>query len=675
MRQVESAADGAVAADGSTGHRADIDGLRALAVGGVILFHFGVGVPGGYAGVDVFFVISGFLISRILFRQAGNGHLALVHFFERRVRRVFPACAVTIVCTLVAGWFLLQPAELVSLARAAIAQAWLVSNFHFAKGAGYFDASMELQPLLHMWSLAVEEQFYLVFPFAIAAAQRGGTRALRRMSIAGLLLSLMIGAWMSMRWHDASFYWPFGRAWEFLAGTLLALPHAPYFRNPAARNVASLVGILAICTVFAIPAPATWRGIAAVAAACAGAVMIIEAGNERRDGIGSRVLSARPLVAIGVISYSLYLVHWPIAAFMRAIGSSTLDGAWPAVGIFLTLVLGTTSWALVERPFRRGLGAGSVPATAVMLATGVAAILALGTWFVDGKGLPGRPIARAGGSSSNRIPQEFGNVSTQDTRDGRLPRLGACGGTAPVFALWGDSHGLAISRTVAAAAQAHGLCGIAALRPAMVPLLATWRPASREEHRAWNDAAWEAIRRSGAQHVLLVARWSINVDGRENGDVDSLVTDEEAAIVDRSSARASMVRGFRRTLAAIREAGMDAWILLEPPQLVLTPSQCAARRLYGGVLPARCVDTDRFLATQATIQGVIAELGDMPGVHLVNLGRPCLDADPHESDFADRDHLSPEGADRMLGGIFDGLMESIARTSPRATRRTGGASP
>ena len=647
------------------GHRPDIDGLRALAVGGVVLFHFGLGVPGGFAGVDVFFVISGFLITRIVLGQAAAGTFSMARFMERRVRRIFPACAVTVLACLAAGWFLLQPAELVALARAALAQAALVANFHFARGTGYFDPAAELQPLLHTWSLAVEEQFYLVFPLLLAAFAARGTAALRSGMAKVGAASLAVAVVMAVAAPTAGFYLPFGRAWEFLAGALLALPHAAAFTTARGRSVASLAGLAAIVGAYVLPAALLASPLACLAAAalgCAGAVLVIEAGMSAGDGAGTRVLGIAPLRAIGIVSYSVYLVHWPIAAFMRTVGDGALAGWWAPAGVAATLVLGTLSWRFVERPFRQGLGAGNGRASALLFACGTAMTVGVAAWFVAAKGLPARPIAVAAGPAAERVPRDFATESTDRMRPDRLPelRMGACGdGAAPAFAVWGDSHGMAISRTLDAAARAHGLCGIAALRPATAPLLGTWRSTGAADQRDWNDAAWRVIRDAGVHDLILVARWSINVDGRADGALDTLLTDAEARTTDRAGARGAVERGFARTVGAARAAGMDVWILLEPPTLELTRSQRAARRLYLGGADEALVDAARHAEFQRTVRAIVGALR-RPGVHVVDLADTCLAGTARESDWNDADHLSPDGAERLLRGTIDAMLERIA---------------
>lgn len=644
---------------GGSAHREDIDGLRAIAVTGVLVFHFGAGMPGGFTGVDVFFVISGYLITRSVLVQVERGRFSVAQFLERRIRRIFPACAVAVIGCLIAGCMLMQPADLASLGRSAIAQATLVANFHFAREAGYFEPAADLQPLLHTWSLAVEEQFYLLFPPLLARSASSSVIRTRALIMVAAAVSITVAIAMSLWWPVPGFYWPFGRAWELLAGAAIALPRRSWIREPIGRDIASLAGLAMIGAAYLAQSDSPIGRLGMAAAACMGGVLVIEAGGTRADSLGSRLLSVRPLRALGIVSYSVYLAHWPIAAFLRLCVGHGLATGWAVAGVAASIAVGACMWALVERPFRYRLGAGSARWTVALLLAGSTAIIAPGAWISQSGGLPGRPIVAAAGPDAPRVPREFATDSADDVREDRLPRMGDCGAAGPSFAVWGDSHAMALSRTIDAAARDRGLCGIAVMRPATAPLLGTWRLRPGLEQRAWNDAAWSAISRTGVRHVILIARWSVNIDGRPEGPLDTLLVDVADSAPTPETARASAKRGLGRTIDAIRASGMQAWICLEPPQLALSRSQRAVRLLYLGSEAGRGIDMERHAELQRGVRALIATVERREGVHVVDLAAPCAVTASIE-DWNDQDHLSPAGAERVLRPTLDRLMERLA---------------
>jgi peptidoglycan/LPS O-acetylase OafA/YrhL len=203
-------------------YRAEIDGLRAVAVLSVLFFHANIGVSGGYVGVDVFFVISGYLITGLILKECDRGTFRIVEFWERRVRRIVPVLTVVVLSCLVAGWFLLLPLDFKELGQSVVAQAMLLSNVYFWRESGYFAQAAEVKPLLHTWSLAVEEQFYLIYPVALVALTRLSRKALVATIVFLCSVSLILSIYSSYRHPSANFYLLPTRAWELLMGSFLA---------------------------------------------------------------------------------------------------------------------------------------------------------------------------------------------------------------------------------------------------------------------------------------------------------------------------------------------------------------------------------------------------------------------------------------------------------------------
>ena len=372
-------------------YRPDIDGLRAIAVLLVVASHLRVPwFSGGYIGVDVFFVISGYLISSIIMPQIATGTFSLLNFYERRVRRIFPALIVMLAATIPFAWHFLLPTEMTAYARSLLAAVFACSNLLLWSWHGYFDTANEFKPLLHTWSLGVEEQFYLIFPILLLLlARRRNPRVVKTTICILTAVSFAAACIVVHRNPHAAFFNIFLRAWELFLGVILSQKYLPTLRTPIARNLVSGAGLLAILIPATLyTADTTFPGLTALPP-CLGACLIIAAG-ETGPSLTSRILSVRPFVFFGLISYSLYLWHWPVqvfANFHHIQTCSPLSCDAPIshtaqLGIFvLSIILATLSWRFVETPFRKGqlrptrralfltrrLAAGLVAASAIAL--------------------------------------------------------------------------------------------------------------------------------------------------------------------------------------------------------------------------------------------------------------------------------------------------------------------
>ena len=286
-------------------YRADIDGLRAIAVLPVVLYHAGFGFPGGFVGVDVFFVISGYLITSLILKDANTGAFSLATFWERRVRRILPPLLPVLAVSFIAGWFWMLPVDFRNLGGATAAQSVMMANVWFWTQGGYFNTSSDTEPLLHLWSLAVEEQFYVLFPLLLVALRR------YRISTVGVLLALAAGSFalsavLVFIDTSAAFYLMPTRAWELLLGALLCF--APQSTAPRRwlAEIAALLGLVIIVAVSRVYTVGTPFPGAAALPPCLGAMLVIWAGSGTSTLTG-RLLAAFPLRSIGLISYSLYL--------------------------------------------------------------------------------------------------------------------------------------------------------------------------------------------------------------------------------------------------------------------------------------------------------------------------------------------------------------------------------
>ncbi|MDO8450422.1 MAG: acyltransferase family protein [Rhodoferax sp.] len=358
-------------------YRPDIDGLRAIAILSVVIYHaFPTHLRGGFVGVDVFFVISGFLISSIIFRSLQRGDFSFGEFYARRVRRIFPALILVLAASYTIGWFVLLPDEFKQLGKHMAAGAGFVQNIVLHQEAGYFDTASELKPLMHLWSLSIEEQFYLVFPLLIWGAWRLGLNAL---SVALLLILLSFGLNLGGIERNATkvFFMPHTRFWELLAGSVLAYVqlfksaplaywlqrcvfHPLVFRHPPAaerrdailNNLLAFGGLLLIvAAVFGLHKGKLYPGGWALFPVL-GACLLILAGSGA--WVNRKILANRWVVFVGLISYPLYLWHWPLLSFARLMEGETPSRNIRMAVVALSFVLAWLTYRMLERPLRRG---------------------------------------------------------------------------------------------------------------------------------------------------------------------------------------------------------------------------------------------------------------------------------------------------------------------------------
>jgi peptidoglycan/LPS O-acetylase OafA/YrhL len=361
----------------SHSYRPDIDGLRALAVAVVVVFHaFPRLLPGGFVGVDVFFVISGFLITGIILGAQARGEFTFRDFYRRRIARIFPALAVVVAASLVIGWLVMLASDFRRLGTSAAAAGVFGANVAFWRESGYFDVVAARKPLLHLWSLGVEEQFYLVWPPLLVLAARLRWNAGVVIGSVGLL-SLGVSLATTGSQPDAAFFLPFARMWELALGAFLAWRQQEgrlaFAVRPDIMSGIGLALIAASCVfIDAGDAFPGWLALLPVA----GAALLVSAGPAA--WVNAKLLSLRPVVFIGLISYPLYLWHWPLLAFARGRTPDELGTVHRFVLIAVSAVLAWATYEFLERPIRSGRFARAAWRTpALVAALSVATITAL----------------------------------------------------------------------------------------------------------------------------------------------------------------------------------------------------------------------------------------------------------------------------------------------------------
>lgn len=498
-------------------YRPDIDGLRALAVLLVVIFHADLGaVKGGYIGVDVFFVISGFLITSLLLADLRNGTFELLSFWERRIRRILPALLVVTLFTLLAGWFIYLPKDYEILGQQAASQSVFSSNFLFYSLTGYFATGGSTKPLLHTWSLAVEEQYYLFFPFLIALLFKFVRAKIVYILIALMVASFAASVWAVARYPDAAFYLLPFRAWELLIGSLLAfVPVKEAARRGWLNEVLAFAGVIAIVAPgFLYTDETHFPGIAALAP-CLGAAAIIFTGGRGTTWV-ARALSKKPVVFTGLISYSLYLWHWPLLMFAEYIPLFQPRSGHRIALVLLSFVLAYLTWKYVEQPFRRKRFADDRHRERKMVYGGALAALAV-------MALAGFCIMQAKGVPSRWSPQSLQYAAGRDDRNPHsagcvtmTPQMIANGDLCQTnpsrkkidFIVWGDSFADAAGPVFYDLSKKYNKNGYYAARHSCGPLVGMYQNASNSRTcHNFNDAIFETIKREKIKNVILISNW------------------------------------------------------------------------------------------------------------------------------------------------------------------------
>lgn len=491
-------------------YRPDIDGLRAIAVLAVVLFHADFALfGGGFIGVDVFFVISGYLITSLIATEIRENRFSLIAFYERRARRILPALFAVILASFAVAPFALSPGRFAEFGESAVAATLFSSNFLFWQQSGYFDAPADFKPLLHTWSLAVEEQFYIFFPLALLLIARFAGGRWHSFIIAVAVISFAVSSWGVIYSPAAAFYLPQARMWELLLGSLLALRIFPVPNSRFFTEAGSIVGLALIgWGVFTFDDVTAFPGANAIFP-CLGAALLIHMGAAQNSFV-SRLLAMRAPVFVGLISYSLYLWHWPAFVFTRTFIPRDLTGLETAGVIGFSFVAAIVSWRFIERPFRGGAailsrkalfsGAGGV--AVVLVAVGVLGSASDGWRF----GFASEAVAGANPYTEDYNHRTCFLGKDQNVQDWQAQ---SCfineGGTANAL-LWGDSFaahfvpGLRANRAV----WSHNILQYTAGTCAPVlghdPLIAP-------NCAAFNNHALEVIEAFDIKTVILSAHW------------------------------------------------------------------------------------------------------------------------------------------------------------------------
>jgi len=625
-------------------YRPDIDGVRALAVLLVMAFHaFPVWVPGGFVGVDIFFIISGYLITGTILRDVGGGSFTFLQFYARRFRRIVPALAIVLAGTLIVGVYVLLPAELEALGRHVWAGAAFVNNLVLWRESGYFDGAAATKPLLHLWSLGIEEQFYLLWPPLLLIAVRRRLNLVRLMSLlAAASFALNVG--LIGQYEPTTFYLLPTRFWELLVGAILvqlefdfAAAKSSAFRPMLGTDATSVlqnakawtglgVALIAAAALSDGSAFPGWRAAMPVAAAS----LLISAGPNA--WLNRVVFSSRPAVALGLMSYPLYLWHWPMLSFARIVEGDVPSRTIRVASLLMASLFAWLTWRLVEQPARRLFPTGGSRRT--MRACVAASVTALGCLAAVGATLQ----ARHGFPDwfAKRFPEhsaELSDLTAVPSPQNAFPRcsgtfsaraeLGWCntarGGDAQI-GLLGDSHALYLFPGFADVFAARGVNSLVTGHSACAPLLdvRSFLKGTVEACSAANRLAIDLLANDPEIHTVVLSSLgpyyfsgtSFAADHGLDEAPNWVLAPLDGSPV--SSKEAIFERGYSATIGRLALAGKRVVFFIDVPELDFHPASCLdVRPISITRRPRRnpCgVPTSVVTARQARYRAVIARL-------------------------------------------------------------------
>lgn len=537
-------------------YRPEIDGLRAVAVMPVILFHAGFSVfSGGYVGVDIFFVISGYLITAILISDLEKGDFSIPRFYERRARRILPALFLVILCCLPFAWKWMFPAELKDFSQSIIAVIFFASNILFWREDDYFAASAETKPLLHTWSLAVEEQYYLIFPIFLVLVWRFGRHRVFWMICAAAACSLLLSEWGWRNAPKANFYLAPSRAWELLTGSICAFRLSGHDVRP--NNVLSITGLgLIVFAVFAFDDATPFPSLYALAPVL-GAALIILYGPQ--GTLTATLLSTPVLVGIGLISYSAYLWHQPLFAFARIRSIAEPAPILMLALVATSLVLAYLSWRFVEKPFRKDHASILPNRASVFVASGTAAAaffaIGLSGYLLDGIATRTTPsgITFQEAFNAESLALNYG-LSSDCERIFTLSEN--CRTNAePDAILWGDSYAMHLAGAILASPTKISLVQHTKSQCAPVIDIATIGTVSPWRECLWfNDQVLSYIKNNkSAKYVIISTPLSL-LDPRStiysrNGRSDS--NNQYETVKDKFIKTSRIIESYGKTLVIV----------------------------------------------------------------------------------------------------------------------------
>jgi peptidoglycan/LPS O-acetylase OafA/YrhL len=647
-------------------YRPDVDGLRAVAIVSVVAFHANQAyLPGGFTGVDIFFVISGYLITRIISTELESGEFSFSNFWIRRARRLLPALLFMLVSVTLVALYLLLPDHLDQYGQLLSHAVLFVGNIFLSQGREYFDPSMQNNPLLHVWSLAVEEQYYLLWPLLLTVSLRVLSP---RYFIGGFVflfgISFAYSEWASMNLPGEAFYGLPSRAFELLIGAGLALVNARPIRSQAFANALSVSGLFLILSgMFFLDDKTRFPGIFALLPCC-GAALILLGGGGNKNTLVESVLSSSIFVATGKISYSWYLWHWPPLAFARYYFERPLSPLEMTIALATGLGIAIVSWRFVETPFRRPGAHSEFQRPLLLTAIGSTAVLfLLGMSIHSLKGIP------------SRMDKDTVMALSQFEQGGTRPCLnildkgigksecifGNSDVTEPSLMLWGDSHALHYLPAIAKIASEQEIKGVSRIRRSCQPLVEPQEMRVTLESRSCRKANEETLAKIIAQPsisvVVLASFWSIR-------DILSGTADEMDVFT----------KNLERTIIELERHGKKIVILGQVPKIPHNLKNCLAmqvrwtRNIPGceafSLSQLSSYETGIWLSMQSLIQAHPDVIYFAPQNYLCNRGI-CRTIDEQRRPlYRDDHHLTVWGANHLEPYIGEAITQVVRSSRP-----------
>lgn len=636
-------------------YRQDIDGLRALAILGVVSNHLRLGAPGGHTGVDVFFVISGWLITTRIEAALVSQSFSLREFWSRRLLRLMPAYLVMLAATMVAAGFVLLPSLYSNLAATAVWQTVFLSNCYLYLSLNYFAPTAIENPLIHAWSLAVEEQFYLLYPVLFTLLRRYSSALLHATVAVLICASYGTSVLCVLYAPQAAFYLLPSRVWELGLGAFLAMHPLPPIRNVLWRNLVAIGGFLGILIPFFSYDETTPFPGANALPSCVGTAVLIWAHANGSTVVG-RLLSLPLIVFVGKVSYSLYLIHWPLVSLGTLGGWICLENPLHGLLVFVASCgLATLSWRFVEQPFRRNYNRNQSRVLGITVLTSACSLLFC-SFIIATDGWPQRLPADI------RKMVEIRRIPLFDSQldEGELLPLKPFGADKllPDVFLYGDSHAEVVFSLFDKVSKKHGLAGVASWSAGRFPGTS-------------NPGIKEMIGKASIKDVFLVARWqkyAFSASGSPGRDV---ATNQSALGQTRHEPTQEFEKALRQTIVDLTTSGARVWFVKQMPEYSFSVPQAL---LSGSDGASGGVTRDEYDAKTRLIDEIVHELSGEGSVILIDASPKLFQGRDHaalvingKAAYSDGDHLTVDAVDYLFREPIEAAMEGIRareKTSP-----------
>mgnify|MGYP001281709945 FL=1 len=677
-------------------YRPEIDGLRAIAVLSVIFFHAGISIfKGGFVGVDIFFVISGYLISTIILKDIEKKNFNINYFYQRRARRILPALIITIALTIPFALVLLPPEDLQNFSKSIISSLTFWSNFQFSFESGYFETSGEYKPLLHTWSLSIEEQFYIFYPLFFILFFKLGKKFLFLAICTVSILSLFFAQWSGnlnytypffdeellffskSNWSE--FMMPFGRVWELAFGAICAFllnSKNNYFQKNLHKentilifNLFSFVGIFLILFSFFylsenFPYPSFYSLMPVV-----GTVLLILFCN--KSTIIQKILSFKILVFIGLISYSAYLFHFPVFSLARYTDINNLNYLYI---VPLILLASFFNWKFIEKPFRKKNA--SLKKLLIFIIFSYLILILISFYIIKNEGLNKREkfVLPESIEDSFIISKKGKNcfdinyIHKKENKD-KICKIGDINKKEIDFLIFGDSHIISFYNLFDTLAQKFGKTGLFVGYSACPPIMNVHTLLKNKERNCnkLNKLVFDISIEKNIKNLILISRWTYYTDGKYSGsDTMNYLSLRPSRSGNKETSRKAFAKGIFDTLEAYNKLGKNVYIIEQPPLQITSAKTVYYRSLNSDLsefknnLSKNSVKMDKHIHFQMYVKKIFNKaLKNYKNLTLMNLDdvfcdkkiNKCLIGNEKKSFYSDYHHLTSDGANMIENKI------------------------